>query len=264
MRNAPTGASTGTTHPARPTSEKTAIFRVFAYTLLPMMNVLARYRVHGLENVPAAGSFVVAPNHYSNIDPIVIGLGLWRSGRMPRYLAKASLFRNPIVGALLLKAEQIPVERSGNSREGVGPLKQAQDIAAAGHAVVIYPEGSLTRDPEGWPMRGKYGAVRTAMDAGIPLIPAASWGAQLVMPQKTNRISLFPRKTVDIVFGKPVDLSEFAGRPRDSRVLAEATALLMSAITALVEDLRNETAPRQRWNPTEHGQTEIGRFDEPD
>ena len=82
------------------------------------------------------------------------------------------------------------------------------------------------------------------------------------MPQKTNRISFFPRKTVDIVFGEAVDLSEFAGRPRDSRVLAEATARLMAAITALVEDLRDETAPVERWNPTEHGQTEIGRFDD--
>lgn len=247
---------------AKPTSEKTAIFRFLAGALIPLMKVLARYRVHGLENIPAMGSFVVAPNHYSNIDPIVIGIGLWESGRMPHYLAKASLFRIPIVGALLRKAEQIPVERSGNSRDGAGPLRQAQKIAAAGHAVVIYPEGSLTRDPDGWPMRGKYGAVRTAMDAGVPLIPAASWGAQLVMPQKTNRISLFPRKTVDIVFGEPVDLSEFAGRPRDSRVLAEATQKLMAAVTALVEELRGETAPLERWNPTEHGQTEIGRFDD--
>jgi 1-acyl-sn-glycerol-3-phosphate acyltransferase len=242
-------------------SEKTAIFRFFAGVLIPLMNLIGRYRVRGLENVPATGSFVVAPNHYSNVDPIVVGIGLWKSGRMPRYFAKASLFRIPIVGALLLKAEQIPVERSGNPRDGAGPLLQAQKIAAAGHAVVIYPEGSLTRDPDGWPMRGKYGAVRTALDAGIPIIPAASWGAQLIMPQSTNRLSFFPRKSVDIVFGEPVDLSEFVGRPRDSRVLAEATLKLMTAITALVEDLRNETAPAERWNPTEHGQTEIGRFD---
>ena len=243
-------------------SEKTAVFRFFAGVLIPLMNLLATYRVRGLDNVPATGSFVVAPNHYSNVDPIVIGMGLWKSGRMPRYFAKASLFRIPIVGALLLKAEQIPVERSGNSRDGVGPLQQAQMIAAAGHAVVIYPEGSLTRDPEGWPMRGKYGAVRTALDAGIPLIPAASWGAHLIMPQSTNRLSLFPRKSVDMVFGEPVDLSEFAGRGRDSRVMAEATLKLMNAITALVEELRGETAPTERWNPTEHGQTEIGRFDD--
>ncbi len=255
-------ASASTAKPAKPKSEKTAIFRFIAGLLIPLMNVLARYRVKGLDNVPATGSFVVAPNHYNYIDPIVIGIGLWRSGRMPRYLAKASLFQIPIVGALLLRAEQIPVERAGTSRDGAGPLKQAQKIAAAGHAVVIYPEGSLTRDPDSWPMRGKYGAVRTAMDAGIPLIPAASWGAQLVLPRSTNRISLFPRKTVNVVFGEPVDLSEFAGRPRDSRVLAEATAKLMAAITALVEELRGETAPLERWNPAEHGQTEIGRFDD--
>ena len=246
----------------RPTSEKTAIFRLLAGVLIPLMNIVGRYRVRGLENVPEAGPFVVAPNHYSNVDPIVIGIGLWKSGRMPRYFAKASLFRIPIVGAILRKAEQIPVERSGNPRDGAGPLRQAQQIAAAGHAVVIYPEGSLTRDPDGWPMRGKYGAVRTALDAGIPLIPAASWGAHLIMPQSTNRLSLFPRKSVDIVFGEPVDLSEFANRPRDSRVLAEATLKLMTAITALVEGLRDEAAPTQRWNPTEHGQTEIGRFND--
>ncbi|MDJ0335766.1 MAG: lysophospholipid acyltransferase family protein [Rhodoglobus sp.] len=255
-----TRGTSSTTRPAKRKSEKTAIFRFFATALIPLMNLLARYRVRGLENVPETGSFVVAPNHYSNVDPIVIGIGLWKSGRMPRYFAKASLFRNPIVGALLMKAEQIPVERSGASRDGVGPLKQAQEIAAAGHAVVIYPEGSLTRDPDSWPMRGKFGAVRTALDAGIPLIPAASWGAQLIMPQKTNRISFFPRKNVDIVFGTPVDLSEFADRPRDSRVLAEATAKLMAAITSLVEELRGETAPAERWNPADHGQTETGRF----
>ncbi len=253
-------ATSATSHPAQRKSEKTAIFRFIATLLIPLMNLVGRYKVRGLENVPPTGSFVVAPNHYSNLDPIVIGIGLWKSGRMPRYLAKASLFSNRIVGFLLLKAEQIPVERSGASRDGAGPLKQAQQIAAAGHAVVIYPEGSLTRDPDGWPMRGKYGAVRTAMDAGVPLIPAASWGAQKIMPQSTNRISFFPRKTVHIVFGEPVDLSEFAGRPRDSRVLADATAKLMAAITVLVEELRGETAPAERWNPADHGQTEIGRF----
>ncbi|MGL4339148.1 MAG: lysophospholipid acyltransferase family protein [Rhodoglobus sp.] len=244
----------------KPKSEKTAIFRVLAFILLPVMLLLARYRLRGVENIPVSGSFVLAPNHYSNIDPLVIGVGLWRIGRMPRFLAKASLFRIPVVGMVLRRAGQIPVERSTNSGGRAVALTQAKDVAAAGHAVVIYPEGSLTRDPGEWPMRGKFGAVRTALDAGIPLIPAASWGAQLIMPQKTNRISLFPRKSVEIVFGEPVDLSRFADQPRDSRVLAEATSELMAAITGLVEQLRHEEAPRERWNPTDHGQPEIGRF----
>ena len=247
--------------PRQPKSEKTAIFRLFASLLLPLMYFLARYRVHGEQNIPKTGAFVLAPNHYSNIDPIVIGLGLWRLNRMPRYMAKSSLFRIPVVGYLLRKAEQIPVERAGRDREG-DPLEQAKRIAAAGHAVVVYPEGSLTRDPGSWPMRGKYGAVRTALGAGIPLIPAASWGAQLILPRYSNRLSLFPRKTVDIVFGEPVDLSEFGGKT-DTQTLARATEKLMSAITVLLEGLRDEKAPAERWNPAEHGQTEIGKFAPP-
>ena len=241
-------------------SEKTAVFRVFGALLLPFMYFVGRYRLHGVENVPATGSFVLAPNHYSNIDPIVIGVAMWKVGRMPRYLAKASLFRIPVFGWLFAKAGQVPVERTERTREGVDPLAMARGVAAAGHAVVIYPEGSLTRDPDSWPMRGKAGAVRTALDAGVPLIPAASWGAEKIMPQKTNTISFFPRKNVDIVFGPPVDLSEFAGMGRDAKAVAKATEILMAAITGLVEGLRNESAPLQRWNPADHGQSEIGRF----
>ncbi len=239
-------------------SERTPIFRFLAVLLLPLMNLLGRYRLHGTHNVPATGSFVLSPNHYSNIDPVVIGVAMWMVGRMPRYMAKASLFRIPVVGALLRAAEQIPVERQGGGR-GADPLEQAARIAAAGHAVVIYPEGSLTRDPGSWPMRGKYGAVRTALAAGIPLIPAASWGAQQILPRYSSRLSFFPRKNVDIIFGEPLDLSEFEGKT-DAQSLALATEKLMTAITALLEQLRDEKAPAERWDPAAHGQSETGKF----
>jgi len=244
----------------RPKSEKTWVFRTFASLILPFMYLVGRYRLRGVENVPATGAFVLSPNHYSNIDPIVIGVAMWKIGRMPRYLAKASLFRIPVFGWLFAKAGQVPVERAGRSRDGTDPLAMARGIAEAGHAVVIYPEGSLTRDPEVWPMRGKQGAVRAAIDAGIPLIPAASWGAQMILPRYSKRISLFPKKTVTILFGPPVDLSEFTDT-KDSKSVALATEKLMTAITALLEELRGESAPTKRWDPAEHGQSEIGRFD---
>jgi len=248
------------TQPSRPKSEKTAIFRVFAALLLPFMYFVGRYRLTGTENVPSTGAFVLAPNHYSNIDPIVIGLAMWKLGRMPRYLAKASLFTVPVLGRMLTAAGQVPVERAGRSRDGQDPLAAAKKIATAGHALVIYPEGSLTRDPEVWPMRGKHGAVRTAIDAGIPLIPAASWGAQLILPRYSKRISLFPRKTVNIRFGAPVDLSEFSDA-KDAKTVARATEKVMTAITEILEELRGETAPTERWDPAAHGQSEVGRFD---
>ncbi|MGV8882485.1 MAG: lysophospholipid acyltransferase family protein [Rhodoglobus sp.] len=247
------------TTPGKSRPEKTAIFRFCAGLVKPVMYIVGRYRVRGAENVPATGAFVLAPNHYSNIDPLVIALAVYNIGRMPRYLAKASLFRIPIIGYLLTKTGQIPVERSGRSASD--PLDQARRIAEEGLAVVIYPEGTLTREPDYWPMRGKFGAVRTALASGVPLIPAASWGAQLILPRYSKRINFFPRATATTIFGKPVDLSEFAGKPLDGPTLAAATDKLMDAITALLEELRGEKAPAERWNPTKHGQSEMGNFE---
>ena len=175
------------------------------------------------------------------------------------FLAKASIFKLPFLGMLMRASGQVPVEREGSGRSGGDPLAMARGIAAAGHAVVIYPEGSLTRDPDSWPMRGKQGAVRAAIDAGVPLIPVASWGAQRILP-RYGKFSFFPRKHVDIVFGEPLDLSEFAGKSRDLKAMAAATNKLMNAITALLEGLRNEKAPIERWDPSAHGQSEVGKF----
>ncbi|MCU1404307.1 MAG: 1-acyl-sn-glycerol-3-phosphate acyltransferase [Glaciihabitans sp.] len=252
-------ASPSAAIPAR--SEKTPIFRFLAAVVLPPMHLLARYVLHNPQKVPASGAFVLAPNHFTEIDPVVMGIALWKVGRMPRFLAKASLFTIPVVGWLLRRSGQIPVDRAGT--RGSDPLGAARKIANEGLGVVIYPEGSLTRDPDLWPMRGKTGAVRIALQQGIPIIPAAHWGTQKVMPRYARRISLFPRKTIHITFGDPVDLSAFQGRGLDSKTLAEATDVVMQAITVLVEELRNESAPLERWDPTKNKQSETGRFDRP-
>ncbi|HUG50206.1 MAG TPA: 1-acyl-sn-glycerol-3-phosphate acyltransferase, partial [Terrimesophilobacter sp.] len=118
-----------------------------------------------------------------------------------------------------------------------------------------------TRDPELWPMRGKTGAVRMALEANVPLIPVASWGAQLILPRYSKRISLFPRKNVVVKYGDPVDLSAYRGRNLDAAGFAAATTMLMNDLTALVEDLRGEVAPAQRWDPNQHDQRETGRFE---
>jgi 1-acyl-sn-glycerol-3-phosphate acyltransferase len=224
------------------------------------MNLMAKLRISGVENVPTTGAFVLAPNHYSEIDPLVVGVAMWKIGRMPRYMAKASLFKVPVVGRLLHASGQIPVERAGS--RGSDPLAAAKQIADQGLAVVIYPEGTLTRDPDLWPMRGKSGAVRTALEQGIPVIPVAHWGTQLLMPRYGKKISVFPRKTIDVRFGPAVDLSAFAGRKLDSATLTEATDVVMDAITAIFEELRGQTAPAERWDPAKHNQKDTGRFEQ--
>ena len=247
-------------HSANARSEKTPAFYVLAYLCIPFMLLIGRYKVEGAENVPRDGAFVLAPNHYSNIDPVVMGYALWKIGRPPHFFAKASLWKVPVLGFFLRHTDQVPVVRGGRSRDN-DPMAAARAIAKRGHALVVYPEGSLTRDPNLWPMRGKSGAVRTALEQGIPLIPAAHWGDQLILGPYSNRLSVFPRRTVRIRFGEPVDLSAYRGRPLDSVILTEATAELMQAITRLVEELRNEKAPAERWDPAKHNQTEIGRIE---
>lgn len=250
----------GATNTAKPKSEKTPSFRLLAFLAIPFMEVIGSYEIDGRENIPAEGAFVLAPNHFSNIDPLVVGLSMYKTGRMPRYFAKASLFTVPVLGWFLRATEQVPVERSGRTRTN-DPLAAARQISQKGHAIVVYPEGSLTRDPDLWPMRGKSGAVRIALEQGIPIIPAAHWGTQQLMDLRTNRIRLFPRKKVRVRFGKPVDLSAFRGKPVDSVVLSAATAVTMHAITAVLEELRGEKAPVERWDPVKHNQTEIGRIE---
>lgn len=224
------------------------------------MEVLARFVIIDGQKLPKTGAFVFAPNHYSEIDPVVVGRIMYKLGRVPRYLAKASLFSVPIVGWFLRTSGQIPVERAGVVR-GHDPIAAADTIVHDGHAVVIYPEGSLTRDPDLWPMRGKSGAVRMALLADIPLIPVAHWGTQLVMPRYGKKISFFPRKTITVKIGDPVDLSAYRGKGLDPKTLTEATALLMTEITKLLADLRHEPVPSEVWDPSKHSQSEIGRFE---
>jgi 1-acyl-sn-glycerol-3-phosphate acyltransferase len=245
---------------ARSETRRPSFFWFLAALVLPLMNLAVRFRFHHPERMPQSGAFVLAPNHYSEIDPLVIGVVMWKLGRMPRYLTKASLFTVPVLGWFLRKTGQIPVERGAAAR-GNGPLDAAERLADQGLGVIIYPEGSLTRDPELWPMRGKTGAVRMALEADVPLIPVASWGAQLILPRYAKRISFFPRKHVVVKYGDAVDLSAYRGRNLDAAGFAEATTLLMNDLTALVEDLRGEKAPEQRWDPSQHDQRETGRFE---
>lgn len=241
--------------------EKTAVWRFLAALIVPIVLLLGRYRVQHAERIPAAGPFIMAANHLTDFDPLVTAYTLWHHGRVPHYLAKASLFRVPVVGWAFRVTGQVAVERAARGQNNT--IAQGKRIVDEGLALVIYPEGTLTRDPDLWPMRGKSGAVRIALQTGVPLIPAAHWGAQQILPRWSKRISLFPRKNVDLLIGEPLDMSRWAGRPLDAATLSEATLYVMQAITALVEQLRGETAPLERWDPAAHGQSEFGRIEEP-
>lgn len=221
-------------------------WRVIAALVLPLFGAMVRLRIKKGSALPEKGPFILSPNHYSEIDPIVMGVVVWKLKRTPRFLAKASLFRVPALGWLLRFTGQIPVERDAAAKLGE-PLKAAARLAERGQGVIVYPEGTLTQDPNLWPMEGKSGAVRMALEQDIPLFPAAHWGTQNWMGRYAKKIRVFPRTQIDAVVGQPFDLSAYRGKPITRELLEKATSELMKEIAALVGELRGETPPSSLW-----------------
>lgn len=245
-----------------PEKSRPSLFWALAVVVIPLVGFLAKIEIRGKEKLPSRGAFVLSPNHYSELDPLIVAVAVWRLGRAPRFMAKESLFRVPVVGWLLRRTGMVPVARATSSAAAKQTIEQSSKLVSEERGVIVYPEGTLTRDPDLWPMRGKSGAVRLALNGDIPLIPMAQWGTQNIMGRYQKGLSLWPpRKRVEIIVGDPIDLSDLKARAHEPAALTEATHRLMSAITALLEDLRGETAPKTRWNPSDHGQKETGRLD---
>ena len=208
------------------------------------------------EKIPAEGGCVIAMNHVSHIDPLTLAWLLYEHGRLVRYLAKDALFTTPVLKYIVRDARQIPVSRL--TVDAADAFEAAVASVRAGGCVGVYPEGTITKDPTGWPMRGKTGAARIALETGCPVIPIGQWGAQEILPPYTLKPHLFPRHTARYKVGDPVDLSDLAGKPLTNEVLHEATDRIMDAITALVAELRAESPPAQRFDPRAVGVKEIG------
>lgn len=210
--------------------------------------------------LPATGGCIVVVNHMSHIDPLTTAHFVYDHGRLPRYLAKSGLFKVTFVGMMLRATGQIPVERL--TADAVGAYDAAVAAVRAGECLVVYPEGTLTRDPDLWPMTGKTGAARIALKTGAPVIPVAHWGVQEMLEPYGKKLNLFPRHKIRYLVGDPVDLSDLTpGEPAAVRI---ATERIIDDITALLAKLRGEAAPAERFDPRKKGIREIGNPNEPE
>jgi len=233
-------------------------FRFGAAILRPILNLIVKKDWRGGEKLPQSGPAIVVCNHLSYLDPLTFTHFLYNNGRAPRYLGKESVFRVPIVGRVIRGAGQIPVSRE--SKDAVKGLEHAIAVLKAGHLLGVYPEGTLTRDENLWPMRAKTGVARLALMTGAPVYPCASWGPEKVLPPYSKKIKLFPRTRVSIMMGEPVDLSRWQGRADDPLAIEEAADHIMDRITTLLETLRNEKAPAVRFDPKKSDLPRIGNF----
>lgn len=229
----------------RPSRAARAGYVIPAAIVRPALRGLVRQVWEGTENLPETGA-ILAVNHISELDPLSVAHMVYNQGLLPTFLAKAELWKVPVLKQVLEATRMIPVERT---RDGGRSLDAAREAVATGRAIIVYPEGTVTRDPQGWPMAARSGAVRLALQTGAPLIPVGQWGIQELLPYGGRAPRPFPRKTARIRIGAPVDLDDLRGAPMTASGLRAGTERMMDAITAIVADLRGEPAPAGRWDP---------------
>jgi 1-acyl-sn-glycerol-3-phosphate acyltransferase len=217
-----------------------AFCAVFFY---PVGWLVGRARFEGKENIPAEGGVLLVANHISHLDPIFSGLVVHRSRRVPRFLAKHSLWSVPVLGSALRGSGQIPVYRE--TADAQQSLRDATVALQGGKVVVIYPEGTITRDPEGWPMHSRTGVARLALSADVPVVPAVHWGTREVLDGYNKKFRPLPRTAITVRCGEPVDMSPYRGRPVDAALLREVTDMLMARVRDLLADVRGEQAPAE-------------------
>ncbi|MFB7111461.1 lysophospholipid acyltransferase family protein [Streptomyces sp. NPDC056190] len=207
-------------------------YYLLKYVLLgPLLRLVFRPRIEGLEHVPASGAAIVAGNHLSFSDHFLMPAIL---KRRITFLAKAEYFTGPgikgrLTAAFFRSAGQIPVDRSGKEA-GQAAIREGLGVLRKGELLGIYPEG--TRSHDGRLYKGKVGVAVMALKAGVPVVPCAMIGTFEAQP---------PGKTVPrphpivIRFGKPLDFSRYSGMENEKAILRAATDEIMYAILSLSE-----------------------------
>jgi 1-acyl-sn-glycerol-3-phosphate acyltransferase len=225
--------------PVQPTYRRLA---KFAGWLLPRL-VDVDWDAAG--QLPPSGGVIIVSNHISNFDPPALAHYLVWHGRWPRALGKLDLWKVPVVGWLAKNTGQIPVERG--TERAKDALVHAREALDAGECVVIYPEGTITADPDTWPMTARPGAARLALQTGYPVVPVGQWGANFVMPGKKPVWPRFrPRRTMVFRMGDPVRFDDLD--VSDDDAVRIAGARIIASITELVAGIRGVEAPEDVYD----------------
>jgi 1-acyl-sn-glycerol-3-phosphate acyltransferase len=217
-------------------------WRIVWLVLYAPASGMVRVRYRHLERIPAAGPAIIVTNHVSHVDPFYVAKMVLDAARVPRFLAKDSIFTVPVVGGAMRAMGHIPVRR--DTVDAAVALEAAVAALRAGKVIVIHPEGTVTRDPDGWPMVGRTGAARLALLApDVPVIPVAQWGVQDSIDLYRRRIKLIPRPRHVLSIGVPIDLSQFHDAKLSARTLNAVTEVIVRRLRDDVAELRGVPAP---------------------
>ena len=209
------------------------IYVITRNVLVLLLRVFFRFKVMGLERIPRRGPAIIVPNHISNFDPVCVAYLVDAARRRPRFLAKASLWKNPILKFILKGGGQISVNRGTGETT---PMIQAEAAVRRGETVVLYPEGTITTNIDLMPMRAKTGIARLALSTGAPVIPVGQWGAQW-LGGKGRTMKYLGHRLVMFNVGEPLTFEEHLGKQEDPDVRREVADRIMVEIEKLVRDV---------------------------
>lgn len=217
------------------------LYRTLLAVVAGLLAVTTTRRYTGLRSVPAKGGAIVVCNHISLADPLVLTHALAKAGRLPRSMAKASLFTAPVLGRIFTALGHIPVHRG--TATAADALIGATTALENGELLVVYPEGHIPdhRTGDGWVGPLKTGVARLALTTGVPVIPTAQWGIQRVLPPhrrapwlRTVR-SFLTRPRVRVLVGEPLVLT---GDPTSTADVRAASEQIRAAMNDLLTELR--------------------------
>ncbi|HVF53194.1 MAG TPA: lysophospholipid acyltransferase family protein [Actinomycetota bacterium] len=215
------------------------IYVLLRSVLLPWLHLWFRWTIEGAENIPARGPAILAFNHIAFLDPLAAAYVVDRTGRRPRFLAKSELFQDKRIRWLLKGAGQIEVRRG--TRDAPIALDKAVKALSKGEIIVIFPEGTITTDPDLYPMDAKSGLARLALATSAPVIPCALWGTQNVWP-KGFEAHWRPRQDILVRVGEPMpvegDLEDRGSWDGLGAAVMERIALLLASLRPVVPDRR--------------------------
>ncbi len=212
-----------------------------AHTILkPWLATWFKWTIEGVENIPRSGPALLAFNHIAYLDPLAAAYIVDKAKRIPRFLAKQELFEDKKISWVLKGAKQIPVKRG--TADAPMALDNAFRALDEGELIVIFPEGTITKDPDLHPMEGKTGISRLALGSGVPVIPAALWGTANIWPKGYGK-RWRPGQDICVRVGKPMT---FAGRSDSPEEWHRVAGEIMDEISLLLASIRPAVPDRRR------------------
>lgn len=248
---------------SRPNRNEYSQMSLFFRFVVNVIRLFIKFRVkrvvENIDKIPSEGPCIVIANHFNEFDAVLATEFVTQAHRAPRIFAKSSLWKIPIVKQAFNSGNLIPVNRG--TKEAAKSLEVANEGLKNGDLIFIFPEGTISKDPQSWPMTCKTGAARLAIMSNAKVIPILQDGAQFLSKTCDKNVSWYQKHKkgnkvlIHLKAFDPIDFTDLFTKSSDNLdeisddLVKKVNQRIESTLTKIVEENRGVKAPK-RWNPT--------------